>query len=302
MPAAPRPASGPWSPASCSSVQRLQAPPCRRARTCARTSPPRLQPRPIRSKRRGASNTRVVRQPAAVAPSADGQGERERLGARRCGGGERGAEASQRRGGGAQLQCLSAGEAVARHDDPNTGGPAKHRFGDPGAEPCISRAIGAAAAQHDVVPADRVAEPLGDPVDQALQLGVLEGVPLAAAVADRVMVMLAARVGRLEAGGPVDVEPVHERQRGEHLERAVDAREAGRAAVRAAEPVVDLLGAQAAGLALEQAEDLLASAAGAVPGAGELAARMLAPARVLVGLDRHGASLARSAANENGLQ
>ena len=55
-----------------------------------------------------------------------------------------------------------------------------------------------------------------------------------------------------------------------------------------AQPVVDLLRAQAAVLALEQREHLLARAAGAVAGAGELAARVRAPAGVLVRVGRHG--------------
>jgi hypothetical protein len=66
---------------------------------------------------------------------------------------------------------------------------------------------------------------------------------------------------------------------------------------------VDLLRAQAALLALEQREHLLARAAGAVPGAGELAARVLAPAlgmRVRIG--RHTLDPSVPTANENGLQ
>ena len=56
--------------------------------------------------------------------------------------------------------------------------------------------------------------------------GSVERVLLAAAVADRVMVVLAARVGGLEAGGAADVDPVHQPELGERVERAVDAREA----------------------------------------------------------------------------
>ena len=81
--------------------------------------------------------------------------------------------------------------------------------------------------------------------------------------------VLAAGVGGLEAGGAVDVDAVHEAERGQHLDRAVDAREAD-AAVLVAQAVVDLLGAQAARLAREQVEHLVARAAGAMAGAGEL--------------------------------
>ena len=126
--------------------------------------------------------------------------------------------------------------------------------------------------QDDVVGADVVAEPLAEAVDEPLELGVRERVLLAAAVADRVVVVLAAGVGGLEAGGAADVDPVHEPELGERVERPVDAGEAdGAAAV--AQAVVDLLRAQAAGLAAEQLEHLAAGAARAVPGAGELLRR-----------------------------
>jgi hypothetical protein len=59
---------------------------------------------------------------------------------------------------------------------------------------------------------------------------------------------------------------------------------------------VYLLGAQAARLALEQREHLLARAAGAVAGAGELATGVLAPA--LMGMN--GAHGTYPSASENG--
>ena len=80
------------------------------------------------------------------------------------------------------------------------------------------------------------------------------------------MVVLAARVGGLEARGAVDVDAVHELELGEHVERPVDAGQPDGAAVRA-QAVVDLLRAQAAVLAAEQREHLAAGAAGAVAGA-----------------------------------
>ncbi len=112
-------------------------------------------------------STRVVRHPAAEAvapgPGRSSVNASARAGAAAANVGRR---PPSGRGGGAQLQCLSAGETVAGHDDRNTGGPAKHRSSARRADPCTMRctvhargAVGAAAAQHDVVPADGVAEP-----------------------------------------------------------------------------------------------------------------------------------------------
>ena len=138
--------------------------------------------------------------------------------------------------------------------------------------------------QDDVVGADVVAEPLAEAVDEALELGVRERVLLAAAVADGVMMVLAAGVGGLEAGGAGDVDAVHEPELGERVQRPVDARQADGAA-RVAQAVVDLLGAQAAGLAPEQLEHLAAGAACAVPGARELLLGVLGPG---LHLEAHG--------------
>ena len=102
--------------------------------------------------------------------------------------------------------------------------------------------------QHDVVSADLVSEALAETVDEALELRIGEGVALAAALADRVVVMLAGRVRGLEARGSVDVEAVDQAQGREHLERAVHAGQPRRAPVRLTKAVVDLLGAQAAAL------------------------------------------------------
>src|SRR5215211_1769285 len=234
-----------------------------------------------------------------------GEVERERLRARRrCD--AAGAQRAQRRGRGAQLHGLAAGETG--HGDRNTAFGRKDRFAAARADPCAaaravprvrrSGAIGAVAPQHDVVRADVVAQPRGDAVDQPLELGIGERVALAAALADRVMMVVAARVGGLEAGGAVDVEPVHQPQRREHLERAIDARQARRPAARRAQPVMDLLRAEAAVLALEQREHLLARAAGTVAGAGELAACVVAPGgRMSVCRHSHDRT-----ANDNGLQ
>ena len=104
---------------------------------------------------------------------------------------------------------------------------------------------------------------------RALELRVAERVLLAAAVADRVMVVSPlGSAGSNQAMAPTSI-PVHQPELGERVERAVDAGEADRAAA-VAQPVVELLGAEAAGLAPEQVEHLAAGAAGAVPGARQL--------------------------------
>jgi hypothetical protein len=108
-----------------------------------------------------------------------------------------------------------------------------------------TRAVRAGAAQRDVVRGDVVAEPAAGALDQGLELGVLERGALAAGVADRVVMVLAAGVGRLEAGGAADLDAVHEPEPVEHVERPVDAGQADRA-VALAQAVVDVLGAQAA--------------------------------------------------------
>src|SRR5215207_5607538 len=141
------------------------------------------------------------------------------------------------------------------------------------------RAVGAGPAKHDVMGFDAVAEALRDPLDELLELGVLEGVEPAAAVADRVVVVLAAGVGGLVARRAVDIDAPDESEPGEHVDRAVDAREPD-GALLVAEAVVDRLGAEAALLAGEQVEDLLASAAAAVARAGELALRVGLPFRL----------------------
>jgi hypothetical protein len=65
---------------------------------------------------------------------------------------------------------------------------------------------------------------------------------------------------------------------------------------------VDLLRAEAAGLALEQREHLLARAARAVARARQLAARVRAPVRGLLRVGGHHDSVAADPGNENGLQ
>src|SRR5215213_6091871 len=274
VPAGARAVSGPWSPAGWSSTQRVQSPPRRRARTCAWAWLPRVQRRPMRSKRRGAASAPVVRQPppdgvAMGSPSASSNME----------GAPRASAGAGRRMPTAVVAApsSSAWRRVSRGRATRVGtrvGAERTAVGSRSGAP----AAWAVTAQHDVVGAAVVAEPRGHRADEPLELGVGERVARAAAVADRVVVVLATRVGGLKAGRAVDVDTVDEPQRGEHLERAIDAGQAGRTAVGRAQPIVDLLGAETALLALQEAEDLLAGAAGPVPGASQLAAGVLTPA------------------------
>ncbi len=92
---------------------------------------------------------------------------------------------------------------------------------------------------------DVVAEAPSDRVDQLLELGVLEGGELAAALADRVVMMLATRVGRLVTGRAVQIDATHKLELCEDVQRAVDARQTDPAGA-GPELLVDLTGAQAA--------------------------------------------------------
>src|SRR5215208_6764578 len=87
-------------------------------------------------------------------------------------------------------------------------------------------AVRARAAKHDVMRLDGVSEARGDPVDELLELRVLERVEAAAAVADRVVVVLAAGVGGLVTGGAVDVDAADQAESGEDVDRTVDAGQA----------------------------------------------------------------------------
>src|SRR5829696_5701926 len=263
VPAGARSSSGPWSPAGCSAAHAVQRPPRRRARTCASARLPRAQRRPTRSKRRGAFRTRVVRQPAPAADAASGSAS---------------SSISKSAGRPASAAAGERSEAAAR---PRAWRRVVRRSGTvswntPESRKARSAAVGTGSVQDDVVGADRVAQPLAEPVDQPLELRVGERVLLAAAVADRVMVVVAAGVGGLEAGRPGDVDAVHEAELGEGVERAVDAGQTHRTAA-VAQAVVDLLRAEAAGLAPEQLEHLAAGAAGAVPGTRELLTGVVGP-------------------------
>ena len=79
---------------------------------------------------------------------------------------------------------------------------------------------------------DGVAGSALDLVQDALELVVGEGFDLAAVVADEVVMMLAVRVDRLEAGrAGADVDPLDEPVLAQVLEYAVDARDSDPAAL-----------------------------------------------------------------------
>lgn len=106
---------------------------------------------------------------------------------------------------------------------------------------------------------ERIAVRTGDCRDRVLERRVVERVHLAAAPADEMVVVLASRLGRLEAGEPLaEVDAVDEAELGQLIERPVDARDPNSAAVRA-EAVKDLLSRHATRLIGEVRNHRLAS-------------------------------------------
>ena len=103
------------------------------------------------------------------------------------------------------------GEATSEHTDGTRHGAEWTVFGRSGASPAtapsVVRAVGAGPAEHDVVRAQVVARGARRRrASSRSSSGSSNGVELAAAVADRVVVVLAARIGGLEARGAVHVE------------------------------------------------------------------------------------------------
>jgi zinc transport system substrate-binding protein len=125
-----------------------------------------------------------------------------------------------------------------------------------------------------------VAEPPGRARERALEAVVREGLDAAAVVADEVMmVVMRVTACGLEARDAVaHVDPLHEPEGSEGVERPVHARDADGAA-RIADPVVDLLGGAAAALRIEVLDDRPARAAPAEPGGAEAGERVVGPAR-----------------------
>ena len=150
----------------------------------------------------------------------------------------------------------------------------------PGGLPALAAAAGGAlAAERHVVRVDRVVGASGQPLDRPLEVGVLEGCDLAAALAHDVMVVLAARADRLVAGDALRrVHAAGEPQLVEQLERPVDARDAHvlAAPVKA---VGDLLGGDAAAEVGQRLDHRGARPAEAVALALELSLGMCDPFR-----------------------
>ena len=118
----------------------------------------------------------------------------------------------------------------------------------------------------------------GEAADRALQAGVLEGADPPAAVADDVMVVLAARDHRLIAGPALaDLDPLHEPEAVQEVERAVDAGGPDPLAV-CPDPLGDLLRGDAAVLARESLDHRAPGAAAATARLSERLERQLGPA------------------------
>jgi hypothetical protein len=114
-----------------------------------------------------------------------------------------------------------------------------------------------------------------DRVDRTLQPGVDKRHHLAAAIADDVVVMVAAGIEPLVSGGaPADVHAPNQAQFLELLERSVDARPADRP-----QPPVDLKWRERATLAADQLDDPPPGSAGPVSGLSKGVECVLYPAR-----------------------
>lgn len=124
---------------------------------------------------------------------------------------------------------------------------------------------------------DSVAASLFDVADHDLEPLIREGLDFAAAVADKVMVMVFVGPDRLEASHPVaEIEPLQKTLLGKRVEYAIDACEADRSA-ESAKFIVDLLRAEAAGLLVEEPDHREASRSASVAGRSQLCERALRP-------------------------
>ena len=122
-----------------------------------------------------------------------------------------------------------------------------------------------------------VPEPSRHPLERPLERLVRERLHLAAVVADEVVMMVAVRMGGLEAGNAVaDVDSLHQPELVQQVEDAVDGGDADRAAA-GADAVEDLLRREATGLRPEVVDDHASGAAAAVAGGTEPAQRMIRP-------------------------
>lgn len=120
-------------------------------------------------------------------------------------------------------------------------------------------------------------EPPLEATDRALERFVLEGAETPTRIAEQVMMMVAARDDGLVAGGAVaHLDPLHDPDRLEGVERAVNARDPD-SLPRLAQARVDLLRGHAAVLAGKLGDDRPPGAPGAVTGFAECAQRQVGP-------------------------
>ena len=141
-------------------------------------------------------------------------------------------------------------------------------------------AVAAVAVEHDLVGAHADVEAARGPLERLLEAGIRKRLHLPAVVADQVMVVLPVQVRRLEAGDPVtELDPLHEAELDELLERAIDARDPD-AATLAADAVEDLLRRAAARLRAEVLDNGPSRASVAKPFRLEAVERAGAPGRV----------------------
>ena len=132
-------------------------------------------------------------------------------------------------------------------------------------------AVPARPVEHDLVLGHVEGDAVGDAVDCALQLVVLERDDLLACVADEVVVMVAAAgVDGLVAGDAVaDLDPRDELELLELVDDAVDAGPRDRPPAAGSQRLLDLERRQRAGLAGEQVDHCPPGTAAAVAGVGQ---------------------------------
>jgi hypothetical protein len=131
--------------------------------------------------------------------------------------------------------------------------------------------------QH-LVRADAVVEAILEPADRPLEPIVLERRDPAAAVADDVVMVFAARHDRLVAGAAfAGLDALHEPELVEEVEGAVHARRPD-AAASGAKAIADLLGGEAAVLAVEELDDGAPGTAASMSGPLERSYRPSGPA------------------------
>ena len=129
------------------------------------------------------------------------------------------------------------------------------------------------------MPAHLVVEPTRDSRDRSLELGIRERAHAPADVADQMVVVLAAGERGLVAGGArSDVEPLHEAEPLEQLERAVDGCDPD---PLVPEPVGDVACREHAFLLTQQLDHPGASSRRAVAGIPDASFRVLGPSFVI---------------------